>query len=75
MKCEEIGELLPDYLQGSLKAEQDELVEKHMERVRGLPRGRGDLEEAVAAAGGAAERGVARAVRSDAAGVPDGAER
>jgi anti-sigma factor RsiW len=30
MKCEEIGELLPDYLQGSLKAEQDELVEKHI---------------------------------------------
>ena len=24
MKCEEIGELLPDYLQGSLKAEQDD---------------------------------------------------
>jgi anti-sigma factor RsiW len=31
MKCEEIGELLPDYLQGSLKAEQDELVERHLE--------------------------------------------
>ena len=30
MKCEEIGELLPDYFQGSLKAEQDELVEKHI---------------------------------------------
>jgi anti-sigma-K factor RskA len=30
MKCEEMGELLPDYLQGSLKAEQDELVEKHI---------------------------------------------
>ena len=30
MKCDEIGELLPDYLQGSLKAEQDELVEKHI---------------------------------------------
>ena len=30
MKCEEIGELLPDYLQGTLKAEQDELVEKHI---------------------------------------------
>src|SRR5271168_3078835 len=30
MKCEEIGELLPDYLQGSLKAAQDELVEKHL---------------------------------------------
>jgi anti-sigma-K factor RskA len=30
MKCEEIGELLPDYLQGSLKAEQDELVEQHI---------------------------------------------
>ena len=30
MKCEEIGELLPDYLQGSLKAEQDSLVEQHM---------------------------------------------
>jgi len=32
MKCEEIGELLPDYLQGSLKAEQDDLVEQHMEQ-------------------------------------------
>jgi anti-sigma-K factor RskA len=30
MKCEEIGELLPDYLQGSLKAEQDGLVEEHI---------------------------------------------
>jgi hypothetical protein len=30
MKCEEIGELLPDYLQGSLKAEQDGLVEQHI---------------------------------------------
>jgi anti-sigma factor RsiW len=30
MKCEEIGELLPDYLQGSLKAEQDNLVEQHI---------------------------------------------
>jgi len=30
MKCEEIGELLPDYLQGTLKAEQDEFVEKHI---------------------------------------------
>jgi anti-sigma-K factor RskA len=30
MKCEEIGELLPDYLQGSLKAEQDSLVEQHL---------------------------------------------
>lgn len=30
MKCEEIGELLPDYLQGSLKAEQDGLVEQHL---------------------------------------------
>ncbi len=30
MKCEEIGELLPDYLQGSLKAEQDDLVERHV---------------------------------------------
>ncbi|HKN75718.1 MAG TPA: zf-HC2 domain-containing protein [Candidatus Acidoferrum sp.] len=30
MKCEEIGELLPDYLQGSLRAEQDSLVERHL---------------------------------------------
>jgi hypothetical protein len=30
MKCEEIGELLPDYLQGSLKAEKDSLVEQHL---------------------------------------------
>jgi hypothetical protein len=30
MKCEEMGELLPDYLQGSLKAEQDSLVEQHL---------------------------------------------
>ena len=30
MKCEEMGELLPDYLQGSLKAEQDDLVERHI---------------------------------------------
>jgi anti-sigma factor RsiW len=32
MKCEEIGELLPDYLQGSLKADQDSLLEQHMEQ-------------------------------------------
>jgi anti-sigma-K factor RskA len=31
MKCEQIAELLPDYLQGSLKAEQDDLVEQHIE--------------------------------------------
>src|SRR5580700_5651576 len=31
MKCEEIAELLPDYLQGSLKAPQDDLVERHIE--------------------------------------------
>jgi anti-sigma-K factor RskA len=30
MNCEGIGELLPDYLQGSLKAEQDDLVEQHI---------------------------------------------
>jgi hypothetical protein len=30
MKCEEIGELLPDYLEGSLKAGQDDLVEQHI---------------------------------------------
>ena len=30
MKCEEMGEYLPDYLQGNLKAEQDELVEEHI---------------------------------------------
>lgn len=30
MKCEQIGELLPDYLQESLDAEQNELVELHM---------------------------------------------
>jgi anti-sigma-K factor RskA len=30
MKCEEIGELLPDYLQGSLRAEQDHVVEQHL---------------------------------------------
>jgi anti-sigma-K factor RskA len=32
MKCEEIAELLPDYLQGSLKADQDDLVEQHIEQ-------------------------------------------
>jgi len=30
MTCEEIGELLPDYLQGTLNAVQDGLVEKHI---------------------------------------------
>ena len=30
MKCEEMEELLPDYLQGSLRAEQDGLVERHL---------------------------------------------
>ncbi|MGC1483666.1 MAG: zf-HC2 domain-containing protein [Candidatus Acidiferrum sp.] len=30
MKCEEIGKLLPDYLQGNLKAEQDNSVEQHI---------------------------------------------
>jgi hypothetical protein len=30
MKCEQIGELLPDYLQESLNAEQTEIVELHM---------------------------------------------
>lgn len=32
MRCEQIGELLPDYLQGSLNAEQDKLVEQHLEK-------------------------------------------
>lgn len=32
MRCERIGELLPDYLQGSLTAEQDQLVEQHLEK-------------------------------------------
>jgi len=31
MTCEEIGELLPDYFEGSLKAPQDDLVERHIE--------------------------------------------
>ena len=30
MKCEEIGELLPDYLQGRLNADQTAVVEKHL---------------------------------------------
>jgi anti-sigma factor RsiW len=30
MNCEEIGELLPDYLQGRLSAERAEVVEKHL---------------------------------------------
>jgi anti-sigma-K factor RskA len=30
MKCEQIGELLPDYLQGSLRAEQAGVVEQHL---------------------------------------------
>ena len=30
MKCEEMEALLPDYLQGSLRAEQDQLVEQHL---------------------------------------------
>lgn len=30
MKCEQIGELLPDYLQGQLGAEQNEVVELHL---------------------------------------------
>jgi anti-sigma factor RsiW len=32
MRCEQIGELLPDYLQGSLSPEQDQLVEQHLEK-------------------------------------------
>ncbi|MGC2234040.1 MAG: zf-HC2 domain-containing protein [Candidatus Acidiferrum sp.] len=31
MNCEQMGELLPDYLQGRLKAEQDSIVERHLE--------------------------------------------
>jgi anti-sigma factor RsiW len=31
MKCEEIAELLPDYLQEGLRAEQKNLVERHLE--------------------------------------------
>jgi len=31
MKCEQIGELLPDYLQGNLSPEQDNSVENHLE--------------------------------------------
>jgi hypothetical protein len=31
MKCEEIAELLPDYLQEGLKAEQNKIVERHLE--------------------------------------------
>ena len=30
MKCEQMGALLPDYLQGSLNAEQDDVVEQHL---------------------------------------------
>lgn len=30
MKCEQIGELLPDYLQGELNTEQSEVVELHL---------------------------------------------
>jgi anti-sigma factor RsiW len=30
MKCEETGELLPDYLQGRLRADQAAQVEKHL---------------------------------------------
>ena len=30
MKCEQIGDLLPDYLQGGLGAEQNEIVELHL---------------------------------------------
>jgi predicted anti-sigma-YlaC factor YlaD len=32
MKCEEMGELLPDYFEGGLKAGQDALVEQHIEQ-------------------------------------------
>src|SRR6267378_654145 len=31
MKCEEIAELLPDYLQESLEAEKKNIVERHLE--------------------------------------------
>src|SRR5689334_25104751 len=30
MSCEEIGEILPDYLQGSLSADRAAVVEKHL---------------------------------------------
>src|SRR3981081_2497429 len=30
MNCEEIGELLPDYLQGRLSSDRAEVVEKHL---------------------------------------------
>jgi hypothetical protein len=32
MKCEQIAELLPDYLQGGLNPEQDDALEQHMEQ-------------------------------------------
>ena len=32
MKCERIAELLPDYLQGNLKPEQDDQIEAHIEQ-------------------------------------------
>src|SRR5258708_37103217 len=31
MKCEEIAELLPDYLQEGLRVEQKKIVERHLE--------------------------------------------
>src|SRR5258706_47314 len=31
MKCEEIAELLPDYLQQGLQGEQEKIVERHLE--------------------------------------------
>ena len=31
MKCEQIAELLPDYLQQGLRGEQKSLVERHLE--------------------------------------------
>ena len=50
MKCEEIGDLLPDYLQGSLKAERDSLVEQHLTECADCREVRSKLEHASKAA-------------------------
>jgi len=56
MKCEEIAELLPDYLQEGLGLERKKIVERQPGELRGVRRSGRSVEEACADSGRAAER-------------------
>ena len=58
MNCEEIGELLPDYLQSRLNADRAEVVEKHLAECVTCGEEAALVEEAGIVAGRAAQPGA-----------------